>query len=277
MINKPQALLDGYYRWLRKQTALREFKDWTEITTPYPDRHNDCLQIYVRRVNGGFELTDDGHIIEDLEHSGCNIYKTSKRRSLFKTTLNGFGVQDDRKALKVTASENNFALRKHNLVQAMLAVNDLFYLASPITTSLFREDVEAWLNSSSIRYEPRMELKGKSGYNHPFDFTIPKSGCLLRLISHPSRACRRGDGFFLRRHQKEPSSGLPYIRNRERRAPFRLRGSVGRYARTRGAPCTMDKARASTSGVRRVTPPQVTKSVVEQPPPPDRQANKHTT
>ena len=32
-----------------------------------------------------------------------------------------------------------------------------------------------------------MELKGKSGYNHSFDFTIPKSGCLLRLISHPSR------------------------------------------------------------------------------------------
>ena len=133
MIKKVQVLLDSYYRWLRKQTALRELKDWIEITTPYLDRHNDCLQIYVRRVNGGFELTDDGHIIEDLEHSGCNIYKTSKRRSLFKTTLNGFGVQDDRKALKVTASENNFALRKHNLIQAMLAVNDLFYLASPTT------------------------------------------------------------------------------------------------------------------------------------------------
>ena len=96
-------------------------------------------------------------------------------------------MQDDGKALKVTASENNSALRKHNLVQAMLAVNDLFYLASPITTSLFRQDVETWLNFSSIRYKPSMELKGKSGYNHPFDFTIPKSGCLLRLIPHPSR------------------------------------------------------------------------------------------
>ena len=102
MIKEVRILLDSYYRWLRKQTALRELKDWIEITTPYLDRHNDCLQIYVRRVNGGFELTDDGHIIEDLEHSGCNIYKTSKRRSLFKTTLNGFDVKDDRKALKVT-------------------------------------------------------------------------------------------------------------------------------------------------------------------------------
>ena len=191
MIEKVQMLLESYYRWLQKQTALRKLKDWVEITTPYLDRHNDCLQIYVRRVNGEFELTDDGYIIEDLEHSGCNIHKSSKRRSLFKTTLNGFGVKDDGKVLKVTASENNFALRKHNLVQAMLAVNDLFYLASPITASLFREDVETWLNSSSIRYEPGRKLKGKSGYNHSFDFTIPesgdRSGRLLRVIDHPNR------------------------------------------------------------------------------------------
>ena len=73
MIKEVRMLLNSYYRWLRKQTALRELKDWIEITTPYLDRHNDCLQIYVRRVNGGFELTDDGHIIEDLEQSGCNI------------------------------------------------------------------------------------------------------------------------------------------------------------------------------------------------------------
>ena len=192
MIHKVQMLLDSYYRWLRNQTALREFKDWIEITTPYLDRHNDCLQIYVRHVNGEFELTDDGYIIEDLEHSGCNIHKSSKRRSLFKTTLNGFGVKDDGKVLKVTAAENNFALRKHNLVQAMLAVNDLFYLASPITASLFREDVETWLNSSSIRYEPARKLKGKSGFDHSFDFTIPESGDwpgrLLRVIDQPSRA-----------------------------------------------------------------------------------------
>ena len=114
----------------------------------------------------------------------------------FTATLNGFDVKDDEKVLKVTASENNFALRKHNLVQAMLAVNDLFYLASPITTSLFLQDVEAWLNLSSIQYnKPGMKLKGKSGYNHSFDFTIPKSRCLLRLISHPSRPAAEAMAF----------------------------------------------------------------------------------
>ncbi len=39
-------LIDGYWRWLRDKTAIKQLKDWTEITTPYLDRHNDYLQIY---------------------------------------------------------------------------------------------------------------------------------------------------------------------------------------------------------------------------------------
>ena len=140
MIGEVQSLLDQYWTWLRDRTSLREVGDWIEITTPYLDRHNDYLQIYAKRVNGGFILTDDGYILEDLEQSGCKI-DSAKRQALFKTTLNGFGVQVNEKALEVRASADNFALRKHNLVQAMLAVNDLFYLASPMIASLFCEDV----------------------------------------------------------------------------------------------------------------------------------------
>ena len=128
MKEEVQALLDEYWVWLRDKTSLRDLGDWIEITTPYLDRHNDCLQIYARRTNGGFVLTDDGYILEDLEQSGCRM-DSPKRQALCKTTLNGFGIQWDGKALTVRASAENFALRKHNLVQAMLAINDVFYLA----------------------------------------------------------------------------------------------------------------------------------------------------
>ena len=190
MIEEVQALLDRYWIWLRDRTSLREVDDWTEITTPYLDRHNDCLQIYAKRINEGFILTDDGYVIEDLEQSGCKI-DSGKREALFKTTLNGFGVAVDRKQLEVRASAENFALRKHNLVQAMLAVNDLFYLASSTTASLFYEDVVAWLDLSDIRYTPSVKFTGKSGYDHRFDFVIPKSRIqperVLRAINRPSR------------------------------------------------------------------------------------------
>jgi len=190
MINEVQSLLDQYWAWLRDKTTLRQINDWVEITTPYLDRHNDHIQIYAKRRDGGFVLSDDGYVLQDLELSGCKI-DSAKRQGLLKMTLNGFGVQVNNQTLEVHASPDNFALRKHNLVQAMLAVNDLFYLASPVVASLFYEDVVSWLDLSDIRYTPKVKFTGKSGYDHLFDFVIPKSRVqperIVRAISRPNR------------------------------------------------------------------------------------------
>ncbi|MDO8636673.1 MAG: DUF1828 domain-containing protein, partial [Dehalococcoidia bacterium] len=173
MIDEIKTLLDNYTSWLRDKTLLRQVNDWVEITTPYLDRHNDLLQIYAKRSDSGYILTDDGYVIEDLEQSGCKL-ETAKRHALLKMTINGFGVQLNEKRLEIRTSVDNFALRKHNLLQAMLAVNDLFYLAEPMVASLFFEDVVSWLELSNIRYTPRVKFTGKSGYDHLFDFVIPK-------------------------------------------------------------------------------------------------------
>lgn len=57
----------------------------------------------------------------------------------------------------------------------MLAVNDLFYLASPFVRSLFFEDVVEWLENSEIRYAPKVKFTGISGFDHLFHFVTPKS------------------------------------------------------------------------------------------------------
>lgn len=191
MIEEIQKLLDDYVAWLRDKTTLRQAPgNWVEITTPYLDRHNDYLQIYVRKNNGGFVLTDDGYIIEDLKHSGCKL-DSPKRQDLLRMTLAGFGIQANEGRLEVSASGENFSLRKHNLVQAMLAVNDLFYLAVPMVASLFYEDVVAWMDAADIRYTPNVKFTGKSTFDHLFDFVIPKSRKqperIIQTISRPSR------------------------------------------------------------------------------------------
>jgi Domain of unknown function DUF1829/Domain of unknown function DUF1828 len=198
VINDVQSLLDQYWAWLKDKTTLRQVNGWVEITTPYVDRHNDHIQIYAKRQNGAFVLTDDGYVLQDLQQSGCNI-DSAKRQALLRMTLNGFGVQLNDQALEVHASPDNFALRKHNLLQAVLAVNDLFYLASPIVANLFFEDVVAWLDLSEIRYTPKVKFTGKSGYDHLFDFVIPKSRLqperIVRAISRPSRETAQATAF----------------------------------------------------------------------------------
>ena len=191
MIDEIQRLLDEYLAWLGDKTTLRQVTgDWVEITTPYLDRHNDYLQIYAKKNDGGFVLTDDGYVIEDLVQSGCKL-DSPKRQDLLRVTLAGFGVSNNGGALEVRTSPDNFALRKHNLIQAMLAVNDLFYLSVPMVASLFYEDVVAWLDANEIRYTPNVKFTGKSGYDHLFDFVIPKSRRrperILQTITRPSR------------------------------------------------------------------------------------------
>lgn len=57
-------------------------------------------------------------------------------------------------ALEVKVSPETFARKKHNPVQAILAVNDLFCPASPMVQWVFSEDVAIWLDSVEVRYIP---------------------------------------------------------------------------------------------------------------------------
>jgi Domain of unknown function DUF1828/Domain of unknown function DUF1829 len=191
MVLEIEKLLSDYRAWLKDKTTLRELNgSWVEITTPYLDRHNDALQIYVRAENGGYILTDDSYTVHDLEASGCDLH-TEKRQDLLKMTLNGYGVKLHNEALEVHATADSFPLRKHSLVQAMLSVNDLFYLAKPVVESLFFEDVVAWLDANEIRYTPKAKFTGISGYDQLFHFVIPKSRKqperILQAITRPTR------------------------------------------------------------------------------------------
>lgn len=184
------GLIDGYWRWLRDKTIVNQIGDWTEITTPYLDRHNDYLQIYARKRGKDFTLTDGGETLLDLAQSGCGL-EGQKRQAILTSILNGFSVERHGHDLQVHATAENFSLRKHGLVQAILSVNDMFYLASPTVESLFLEDVAAWLERVDIRYTPQVKFAGKSGFDHMFDFVIPKSRTaserIIRAINRPNR------------------------------------------------------------------------------------------
>jgi hypothetical protein len=95
------------------------------------------------------------------------------------------------KEIEVFADKDNFAQKKHNLIQAILSVNDLFYTAQANVESLFLEDVSRWLDSLEIRYSPDIILSGLSGLENRFNYLIPKSKTkperILQAINNPSK------------------------------------------------------------------------------------------
>jgi uncharacterized protein DUF1829/uncharacterized protein DUF1828 len=183
-------LVKSYADWLRSRYAFKEVNGACEITTPFLDRHNDYLQIFVTQSDRKLRLTDDGYILSDLEISGCSI-ETAQERELLLIMLAGFGVQEKNGELFVESSSEDFPRKKHALVQAMIAVNDMFLTSKKTVTSLFFEDVEAFLEQHDVRFSPNVGFMGKSGYMHRFDFLIPQSRRkperLLRAINNPTR------------------------------------------------------------------------------------------
>ncbi|MCM8568625.1 DUF1828 domain-containing protein [Gramella jeungdoensis] len=161
------------------------------ISTPFLDRHNDHLDIYLLKDNGNILLTDNGYTIADLRMSGMEI-NTPKRENILKTALNGFGVKvNDKDELYIIANSNNIGQKKHYLLQAMLTVNDMFNLSQETVTSLFKEDVELYFRSKDIFFSKDIKLTGKSGFDHNIDFLIPQTRTkperLIKTVNSPKK------------------------------------------------------------------------------------------
>lgn len=169
-----ENLIDAYIQWLRKGISVEKLEKACELTTPFLDRHNDHLQVYAVKYDGKIVLSDDGYVLSDLRTSGLDL-NTPKRKAVLEVVLNGFGVRTDGKQIMVEASQRNLGQRLHALVQAMLAVNDMFVMAQPRVAGFFWEDVRSFLDDHDIRYSPRVKISGHSGFDHAIDFLIPKS------------------------------------------------------------------------------------------------------
>ena len=140
-----QQVISDYLNWIKDNTVVKaaDSGEICSISTPFLDRHNDHLEIYVLKRNNQIKLSDNGYTIADLRISGLEI-NTPKRESILKTVLNGFGVKlNGNDELYVEASQQNIGQKKHYLLQAILAVNDMFNLAQETVFSIFKEDKES--------------------------------------------------------------------------------------------------------------------------------------
>lgn len=189
-----QNIKEKYISWIRDNTFIEEFpgSNFAKFSVPFLDRHNDNIEIYVKESNGTYFLTDDGFTIDDLKMSGLEIGSSPKRDKIFKMTINGFGVKvGEKQNLFVEANSINIGQKKHSLIQAILAVNDMYVLSQENVLSFFKEDVERYFNSEDIIFTKDIKIPGKSGFDHNFDFIIPhtksKPERLIKAINKADR------------------------------------------------------------------------------------------
>ncbi|HEX7628230.1 MAG TPA: DUF1828 domain-containing protein [Candidatus Methanoperedens sp.] len=185
-----RELIELYTDWLKKKISVQDKDGVCEITTPFLDRHNDYVQIYVKKSGTNITISDDGYILSDLKLSGLDI-NTEKRKQILTSISNGFGVTIQDGEIHILATTDDFPQKKHNLIQSMLAINDMFMTTKKTAGSIFKEDVEKFLSLYEIRNTPSVKFTGKSKFDHYFDYVIPASKIqterVIKVVSRPNR------------------------------------------------------------------------------------------
>ena len=116
-----QVMIKEYTDWLYSGFTAVKVGEYYELTTPYLDRYNDHLQIYVQQTaNGCYFLTDDGAIIRNLKSSGFSISRSPKRKDMLNRIARNFGVTINGDCLEIVATKSNYPQKKHMLLQSMM-------------------------------------------------------------------------------------------------------------------------------------------------------------
>jgi hypothetical protein len=179
-----KRLVANYLNWLKEGFSLNEGGGHLSITTPFLDPHNDEIEIFVEKEGDNIKLSDDGYTISDLKANGLEI-NTAKRELHVKQIANGFGVKWEADGqLSVITTPKDFPQKKHNLIQAILAIHDLMVMGQTHVAQFFEEDVRAFLDDKNIPYVTDVKLSGRSGFDHRFSFVLPKTKARPQAILH---------------------------------------------------------------------------------------------
>ena len=121
--NNGSAIVDNYLAYLKRNITVKQIGDVVEVTLPFWDLHRDHLQVYVQKKDDNYTVSDDGYTLADLRQSGVNV-ESEQSGLAFTAILQSFGVTRAGNKLHIEASQDDLPRSQHNLVQAMLALND---------------------------------------------------------------------------------------------------------------------------------------------------------
>lgn len=166
--------INEYYNWLRDKTIVNkdERTGWFVITTPFIGLFNDNIEIYAKMESGKIILSDDGLTLSNLELAGAPILRSTKRREWLEMVLLNYGIVLKENELQTVGNEKDFHQKKHNLICAISEISDMAMMAKHTVSSIFKEDVKAYLDEQNIIYTPQFIAKGSTGIEFTFDFQI---------------------------------------------------------------------------------------------------------
>jgi Domain of unknown function DUF1828 len=127
-----------------KIRMVLEGQDRYRVFTPFLFEDGDNLSIVLRKQDGAWLLSDEGHtymhLTYDLEEKDL---QRGTRQKIITNALSAFRVEDQEGELIARVAEEQFGDALYSFVQALLKVTDVTFLTRERVRSTFWEDFQA--------------------------------------------------------------------------------------------------------------------------------------
>ena len=186
-----QDLIDEYINFIKKGISYRKLETGYEITTPFLNDCNDHIQIYVQDIEKEqIIFSDGGDTLSYLSEIGVSY--TGNRKNIIQAALRSYGVEIDKdECLTIKASVRNAPQQEHNLIQAILKINDMEFTTKSRVASMFADDVAEFFTTNEIPYVRNLGAVGQSGLYQKYDFVLSAfknvSERFCNVVNNPTR------------------------------------------------------------------------------------------
>ena len=123
--------------------------DRFRVFTPFMFEDGDHLSIVLKRENGKWILSDEGHtymhLTYDLDEKDL---QRGTRQKIITNALSVFSVRDREGELIIPIEYNQYGDALYSFVQALLRITDVTYLSRERVRSTFMEDFRAFMEKS---------------------------------------------------------------------------------------------------------------------------------
>ncbi len=162
-----------YLNWINKSNYTDLKNEWIEIKTPFTDFTGSYIYLFAKKIDDKYYLTDYGNILNELDMHNIQI-KGQRKKLLYKILLSQkCNIGNNNDIYIEFFNITDFPKYKHQLIQAIINISDLFLTSKSNIENLFLFDVVEFLDKNEISYSSRpYSLQGKSELTNTFDLNI---------------------------------------------------------------------------------------------------------
>lgn len=116
------------------------------VSVPFTFDDGDHLCVLLKRDNGGWLLSDEGHTFMHVSYDEIDVEGKTRSKIIDNVLLN-YGIQNAQGELKSVIKEDAYGDALYSFVQGLIKITDVSYLSRERVRSTFLEDFRSFIEA----------------------------------------------------------------------------------------------------------------------------------